>query len=138
MGNAWNFMEFDSKEHLLEGVATESAGMFALAQEPASWTAPTGAGEWQVRDVFGHLIDTTETYFVGFDAAAGAGEPPLSVPLRDMAPAVDQGARTFRDLERVAALDRLHAALDRMLAIEEGLSADDWGGFGRNDTGRIA
>jgi uncharacterized protein (TIGR03083 family) len=129
MGNAWNFMEFDSKEHLLEGVRRESADMFALARDPASWTAPTGAGDWQVRDVFGHLIDTTETYFVGFDAAAGVGEPPPPVPLRDMAPAVDEGARTFRDLEREAALDRLRTALDRMLAIEEGLSAEDWGGL---------
>jgi hypothetical protein len=46
-----------------------------------------------------------------------------------MAPAVDEGARALRELEREAALDRLHAALDRMLAIEEGFSAADWGGL---------
>ena len=129
MGNSWNFMDFASKEHLLEGVRRESAGMFALAEDPASWTAPTGAGDWQVRDVFGHLIDTTETYFVGFDAAHGSGDGPPAVPLREMAVHVDQGARQFRDLDREVALARLRTTLDRMLAIEEGLSAEDWGGL---------
>jgi uncharacterized protein (TIGR03083 family) len=128
MGNAWNFMDFASKDNLLEGIRRESARMFALAEDPGSWTAPTGAGDWQVRDVFGHLIDTTETYFVGFDAANGSGEGPPAVPLREMAVHVDQGARQLRDLDREAALDRLRTALDRMLAIEEGFSAEDWGG----------
>ena len=129
MGNSWNFMEFASKDNLLEGIRRESARMFALAEDPASWTAPTGAGGWEVRDVFGHLIDTTETYFVGFDAAHGAGDPPPSVPLTEMAVHVDQGARQFRDLDRETALERLHAALERMLGIEDGLTAEDWGGL---------
>ena len=74
--SAWNFMSPESKDNLLEAVRRESAGMFELAEDPEAWTAPTGAGHWQVRDVFGHLIDTTETYFVGFDAARGGGAPP--------------------------------------------------------------
>src|SRR5690242_13795540 len=74
--SAWNFMSYESKNNLLEAVRRESDGMFALARTPAIWTEPTGAGQWQVRDVFGHLIDTTETYFVGFDATRGAAEPP--------------------------------------------------------------
>ena len=44
---------------------------------PDAWEAPTMPPEWQVRDVIGHLVDTTEAYFVGFDAArertGGAG-----------------------------------------------------------------
>jgi uncharacterized protein (TIGR03083 family) len=129
MGQAWNFMDFASKENLLEGVRRESTRMFALAKDDASWTAPTGAGDWQVRDVFGHLIDTTETYFVGFDAARDAGEPPPSVPLREMAVYVDRGARQFRDLDRETALERLRTALDRMLSLEEAFSAAEWGGL---------
>jgi uncharacterized protein (TIGR03083 family) len=129
MGDAWNFMDFASKDNLLEGVRRESAGMFALAEDPASWTAPTGAGDWEVRDVFGHLIDTTEGYFVGLDAARGTGDPPQSVPLREMAVHVDRGARQFRELDREAALDRLRTALDRMFGIEEAFTAEDWGGF---------
>lgn len=129
MGNAWNFTDFASKDNLLEGIRRESTRMFALVEDPAAWTAPTGAGDWEVRDVVGHLIDTTETYFVGFDAARGGGEPPPAVPLRDMAVHVDRGARQFRELDREAALERLRAALDKMLGIEEGFSAEDWGGL---------
>jgi Mycothiol maleylpyruvate isomerase N-terminal domain len=98
--NAWNFMDYASKGNLLEAVRREWAEMFNLADDPGSWTAPTGAADWQVRDVFGHLIDTTETYFVGFDAARGDGEPPPSVPLREMAVHVDRGAQQFRILDR--------------------------------------
>jgi len=129
MTDAWNFMSFASKDNLLETIRRESAGMFALAEDEASWTAPTGAGDWQVRDVFGHLIDTTETYFIGFDAVHGTGDGPPSVPLREMAVHVDKGARQFRDLERKDALDRLREGLQRMLDIEEALSEQDWGGM---------
>jgi uncharacterized protein (TIGR03083 family) len=127
--SAWNFMSYESKANLLEAVRRESTGMFALAEESETWMAPTGAGDWQVRDVFGHLIDTTETYFVGFDAVRGDGDPPPLVPLVDMAVHVDRGAQAFRELDREAALERLHVALDKMLGIEEALSEDDWGGL---------
>jgi uncharacterized protein (TIGR03083 family) len=125
--SAWNFMSYESKDNLLAAIRRESAGMFALAQDPGSWTAPTGAGHWQVRDVFGHLIDTTETYFISFDAARGNGEGPPLVPLTEMAVHVDSGAQAFRTLEQGAALERLHGALDKMLEIEESLTEDDWG-----------
>ena len=53
--------------------------MFALAAAPGAWEAPTACPQWQVRDIIGHIIDVTESYFVGFDAArggtAGAGRP---------------------------------------------------------------
>jgi hypothetical protein len=111
--SAWNFMSYESKGNLLEAVRREAAGMFALAEEPETWMAPTGAGDWQVRDVFGHLIDTTETYFLGFDAARKGTNPPESAPLRDMATHVDRGARQFRTVDRKVALDRLSSALDR-------------------------
>jgi len=127
--SAWNFMDYASKENLLSAVRRESAEMFALADDPASWTAPTGAGDWEVRDVFGHLIDTTETYFVGFDAVRGDGDPPPPVPLTEMAVHVDRGARQFRDLDREQALERLGVALDKMLGIEDALSEEDWGGL---------
>ena len=127
MGAAWNFMSYESKDNLLEAVRRESAGMFELAADPEVWMAPTGAGHWQVRDVFGHLIDTTETYFVGFDAARGDGDPPPLVPLVDMAVHVDRGAQELRSLDREAELERLHVALDKMLGIEEALTEEDWG-----------
>lgn len=127
--SAWNFMNYESKDNLLEAVRRESAEMFALAEEPEIWMAPTAAGQWQVRDVFGHLIDTTETYFVGIDAARGGGNPPDSVPLIDMAVHVDRGAQQFRALDRTEALDRLRVALDKMLGVTESLTEEEWGSF---------
>ena len=126
---AWNFMDYASKKNLLEGIRRESNEMFALADDPTTWMAPTGAGHWQVRDVFGHLLDTTETYFVGFDSLKGQGDPPPLVPLTDMHEYADKGAQQFRSLDREEAIDRLRGDLDRMLAIEEGLSEEDWGGM---------
>jgi uncharacterized protein (TIGR03083 family) len=127
--SAWNFMDYASKANLLDGIRRESDEMFALAADPSVWTAPTGAGHWEVRDVFGHLLDTTETYFVGFDAAQGQGDPPPLVPLTDMHEYAGEGAQQFRSLDREEALDRLRGDLDRMLGIEEGLSEQDWGGL---------
>jgi len=127
--SAWNFMDYASKENLLEGIRRESTEMFALADDPTTWMAPTGAGHWQVRDVFGHLLDTTETYFVGFDAATAAGSPPPLVPLTDMHEFADKGAQQFRNVDREESLGRLRGDLDRMLAIEEGLTEQDWGGL---------
>ena len=127
--SAWNFMDYASKGNLLEGIRRESAEMFALAADADTWTAPTGAGHWQVRDVFGHLLDTTETYFVGFDSVQGEGSGPPAVALTDMATHADQGAQGFRTLSREQALERLRGDLDRMLTIEEGLTEQDWGGL---------
>jgi uncharacterized protein (TIGR03083 family) len=127
--NAWNFMEFASKDNLLEAIRREAAGMFDLAVDPGVWTDPTGAGDWEVRDVFGHLIDTTETYFVGFDAARGDGDPPPLIPLPEMSVHADAGARQFRDLSQGEARERLRVALAKMLEIEEALTEEDWGGL---------
>src|SRR5581483_8914767 len=72
----WNFMDYQSKDNLLRAVREEADAMLALAGEPGVWEAPTGAGHWQVRDIIGHLVDTTEGYFASFDAARGNGPAP--------------------------------------------------------------
>ena len=127
MGAAWNFMSYESKDNLLEAVRRESAGMFELAADAEVWMAATGAGHWQLRFFFFNVTATTETYFVGFDAARGDGDPPPLVPLVDMAVHVDRGAQELRSLDREAELQRLHVALDKMLRIEEALTEEDWG-----------
>src|SRR5262245_722958 len=71
--STWNFMDASSKETLLDLVRREAEGMFALVATDEAWGGPTAAGEWTAANVVGHLVDTTETYFVGFDAAAGKG-----------------------------------------------------------------
>ena len=67
--SGWNAMTYDAKDNILRVVRHEAEQFFALAGRPDAWQAPTGCPEWQVRDVVGHLVDTTEAYFVAFDAA---------------------------------------------------------------------
>ena len=59
----WDFSDFASKGNLLRTVRAQSDQMLALASAPAAWEAPTASGHWQVRDIIGHLVDTTEGYF---------------------------------------------------------------------------
>lgn len=127
--DAWNFMSPESRDNLRRAIQIESDGMFALVEDPAVWEAPTAAGAWQARDVIGHLVDTTESYFVGFDAARGRGEPNPGIPLVDMAPAVDAGARRFRDVGRGELLARLRSDRDKLAGIFDGLTDEEWSGL---------
>lgn len=125
----WNFTDAASKDTLLKLIKREADGMFSLVDSDQAWTAPTGAGHWQARDVLGHLVDTTETYFVGFDAAAGKGDGPELVPLTEMAEHVDQGAQALREIPRTQLVERCKADFDKMQGIFAGLSDADWAGL---------
>ena len=67
--STWNAMTPEGKGTVLRVVRQEADQFFDLADSDEAWEAPTGAGHWQVRDVVAHLVDTTEAYFVSFDAA---------------------------------------------------------------------
>lgn len=123
---SWNFLAADSRANIDRVWRRESDGMFDLVAEPAVWEAPTGAGHWQVRDVVGHLVDTTEAYFRSFDAARGAGTVPDPLGLTDMARYVDAGARELRSVPRAELIDRLRAARERMLEIAAELTDEEW------------
>jgi uncharacterized protein (TIGR03083 family) len=101
--------------------------MFALVDNDVAWTAPTRAGHWEARDVLGHLVDTTETYFISFDAARGQGSGPASVPLVDMATHVDAGAKALRDIPRADLVARCRRALETMMVTFRALTDDEWG-----------
>jgi len=77
----WNAMTPDGKDTILRVVRQEAQQFFDLVDSDEAWQAPTGAGHWQVRDIVGHLVDTTEAYFVSFDAARKHTEvdPPVRV-----------------------------------------------------------
>jgi uncharacterized protein (TIGR03083 family) len=124
--DAWNFMSPESRDNLRDAIQSEAEAMFALVEDPAVWEAPTAAGGWQARDVIGHLVDTTERYFVGFDAARGRGEPDRGIPLVDMAHTVDAGARRFRDIGQAELLARLRGDLDKINGIFAGLTDEEW------------
>lgn len=123
---SWNFMDAASRANIDRVWRRESDGMLKLASDPDAWEAPTGAGHWQVRDVIGHLVDTTEAYFTSFDAARGTGEAADPLGLPDMAKYVDQGAQQFRGTPQAELLERLRAARERMFGIAADLTDDEW------------
>ena len=124
----WNFMSFDSRDTLLPAVRREAEMFFALASDAASWEAPT-AHDWQVRDVVGHLVDVTESYFVGFDAARGTGTAADALGLVDMSRLLNEGAQAFRNSSQTELLDRLHTDFDKVMEIFSGLDEEEWGGL---------
>lgn len=125
----WHFMDPASRSRLVEAWQREAAGMLDLARDPDRWEGPTGAGHWQVRDVIGHLVDTTEAYFTSFDAARGRGEAPEPLGVRDMSTYVDEGARAFRGTSQAELLERLEGDLERMLGIAAELTDEEWSGL---------
>jgi hypothetical protein len=82
-----------------------------------------------VRDVIGHLVDTTEGYLPAFETASKGGAPIEPVGLQVMSERVDEGARALRKVERTELIRRLHNDADQMLSIFDELSDDEWGGF---------
>jgi uncharacterized protein (TIGR03083 family) len=124
----WEFTDFASKENLLRTVRQQSDDMLTLASSPVAWEAPTASGHWQVRDVIGHLVDTTEGYFDGIEVArAGGTADPLGV--RGMDKHVDEGALALRGVPQAELLARLRDDRAKMLAFIEGLDAEQWSGF---------
>jgi uncharacterized protein (TIGR03083 family) len=126
---AWEFSDFASKDNLLRTVREQSDRMMALAAEPGMWEAPTAAGHWQVRDIVGHLVDTTEGYFAGIEAARGNGKVPDALGVRVMDQHVDQGAMAFRGTPQDELMARLEQDRDEMMAIMEGFDEEAWSGF---------
>jgi uncharacterized protein (TIGR03083 family) len=125
----WEFMDFASKDNLLRTVREQSDQMLSLASAPGAWENPTGAGHWQVRDVVGHLVDTTEGYFAGIDAARGKGNAPAALGVRDMNKYVDEGAQQFRGVSQDELLQRLDTDRARMIEFIDELDADTWSSF---------
>lgn len=125
----WNFFDFASKSNMLRTIGEQSDGFLQLASAPGGWEAPTASGHWQVRDVVGHLVDTTEGYFASFDAAQGRATAADPLGLPTMNQHVDQGALAFRGTPQADLITRLTDDRDRMVAILEGLDADGWSGL---------
>ena len=72
--NDWDATSYAAKDNVLRVVRLEAEALFELAEAGDRWTAPTACPQWEVRDVVGHLIDVTESYFTGFRAAATGAE----------------------------------------------------------------
>ena len=114
---------------MLRTVREQSDEMLALASGPDVWEAPTAAGHWQVRDIIGHLVDTTEGYFAGFDAANGKGTAADPLGAAGMGEHVDRGAQALRGVPQDELLARLDKDRAEMLAFFEGLDEEQWDSF---------
>lgn len=124
--SSWNFMDPSSKDQLLGVVRREVDSMLSLASDPGRWEAPTACEHWQVRDVIGHLVDTTEGYLSNWVIGREGGTAPEPHGLRVMASLVDEGARAFRKVPQAEMLDRLHDDANRMLAEFGRLTDEEW------------
>jgi len=100
-----------------------------MAGAPGAWERPTSCPEWQVRDVVGHLVDTTESYFVGFDAAQGRGEASDAYGLPGMAERVNTQARSLRAVPQGELIERARADYAKFSGILEDLGEQDWSGL---------
>jgi uncharacterized protein (TIGR03083 family) len=123
----WNFMDPASRANVMAAWRDESDRFFERVSN--GWQQRSACELWEVRDLVGHLVDTTEAYFTSFDAARGVGDAPEALGLTDMARYVDEGAKAFRDVPQAELISRLRDDRDRMLKIMEQLSDDEWAGL---------
>jgi uncharacterized protein (TIGR03083 family) len=120
-------MTYEAKDTILRVVEDEAHQFFALVDSDEAWEAPTGAGHWQVRDIVGHLVDTTEAYFPAFDAARIHAHVEPAYGLPGMAARVDERALALRSEPRPALVDRLRTDFDKMMETFRALTEEDWG-----------
>ena len=123
-----NPMDYGAKDYVLDVVRTERGKFYQIIDDPANWEAPTRSGHWQVRDLVGHMIDVTEGYLTRWDMAR-RGEQPGALGLLVMASELDRVALTFRNLPREENINRLKASSDRLMAIFDSLTPEQWGSF---------
>ena len=126
--NDWDATDYAAKDNLLRLVRLEAAAMFELAGAAGRWTAPTACPKWEVRDVVGHLIDVTESYFTGFHAAVAGGQADDPLGVTVMQERLDEGARSHRELTQGDAVRRLRDDFEKMMELSAALGPDEWGG----------
>ncbi len=120
---------YEGKDTILRVVRNEADGLFELAERPGAWDAPTACENWKVKDVVGHLIDTTEGYFAAFETARSGAEVPAAYGLPGMHERAGEQGVSLGVLSRQEGMDRIRADLDKMMGILEPLTAQEWSGF---------
>jgi uncharacterized protein (TIGR03083 family) len=126
---AINAFDASSKNTVLDVVRNERAKFYKVIDDPANWNVQTRCTEWQVRDMVGHMIDVTEGYLAAWDRAK-KGEPPVNaVGTAVMGESLNKKAMALRSLSRDEAIKRLKTDSDKMLAIFDSLTPDQWNNF---------
>jgi uncharacterized protein (TIGR03083 family) len=127
--NTWNFMDPASQDRVLTVIRRDADDFFALVSDPARWQARTACEGWEVRDVVGHMIDATEGYFPGWEAAHTGAATPEPLGLTGMAARCDANAKAFRSLSQDEAIARLRADFDQLMVAFEKLDNESWSGL---------
>ena len=122
----WNAMTFEGKPTILSVVKDQASQMFALAEQPDSWEAPTACENWEVRDVIGHLVDTMEGYFKAFEVARAGASAENAFGLLGMHERAVARPASSRNLSQAEMMTRVRADLDKMMSILEPLSEEEW------------
>jgi uncharacterized protein (TIGR03083 family) len=120
-----NPMDPSGKDTVIDVVRTERARFYDIIDDPKNWNVQTRCTDWEVRDMVGHMIDVTEGYLARWDMpdkGAEAGAVGLGV----MGEKLNEHAQAFRSLPREEAIARLKTASDKMMAIFDALTPEEW------------
>jgi uncharacterized protein (TIGR03083 family) len=121
-------MDYSGKATVLDVVRTERARFFNIIDDPNNWQVQTRCEDWEVRDIAGHMIDVTEGYLTRWEMAR-KGEPADAIGLVVMGEKLNENAQKFRALPREEVITRLKVDSNKMMAIFDSLSADEWSNF---------
>ncbi len=121
-------MTYEGKDTILRVVRQEAERMFAMAEAPGAWEAPTACENWEVRDIIGHLVDTTEGYFKAFETARGGGDA-AAHGLPVMHELAGSAGKSFRSIPQAEMMSRVRGDLDKMMGLLEALTEEEWGGL---------
>jgi uncharacterized protein (TIGR03083 family) len=125
----WDATNPASKDNLLRVVREQAERMLQLAEVPENWEKSTPCGHWQVRDIVAHMVDVTEGYLEAFRIARAGESAPAPIGLLAMAERLDERSLAMRPVPQSELLQRLRDDFERMMAVFEGLSAEDWTGL---------
>src|SRR3954467_519897 len=125
----WDATSYEGKDTILRVVRNEAERFFALAGETDAWERATPCTEWAVRDIVGHIVDTTEGYFAAFDTARAHGDPGAPVGLPLMHEVAGERATQFHDMPQQELLERLRIDLDKMMELLAAIGPDEWVGM---------
>ena len=125
----WDGTSYEGKDTILGVVRKEAERLFEMAEKPGAWEAPTACESWKVKDIVGHLIDTTEGYFAAFETARIGAETPAAYGLPGMHERAGEHAIALGALTQPEAMQRIRGDLDQMLGMLQPLTAEEWTGF---------
>jgi uncharacterized protein (TIGR03083 family) len=125
----WDATSYDGKDTILRVVRNEAERLFEMAEQPGAWEAPTACESWKVKDIVGHLIDTTEGYFTAFEIARQGADAPAAFGLAAMHERAGEMGISFGILPQQEAMTRIRGDLDKMMGILEPLTPEEWTGL---------